>query len=148
MSTEQGSNICTGDVVQVHHLPLADLAIDERQDFMVADDGVVKLIASRSASSDSLSFPQRSICQVTGARDMSAEPVGPHGSLYSFSTIHISATRQTPYTLGYVDFESGLRVLAEVRGASSDALICDLPVTLACDATGWWVEPLPVGSAQ
>lgn len=147
MSTERGPNIPSGDVVKDHHLPLPDLAIDERQDFIVVD-GVVKLIASRSASSDSLAFPQRSICQVTGARDMSAEHVGPHGSLYSFSTVHISATRETPYTLGYVDFEGGLRVLAEVRGASPDALSCDLSVTLASDGTRWWVEPFSAGSAR
>lgn len=147
MSIEPGQHTDRGDVIEDHHLPLTDLAIDERQDFVV-EDGVVKLIASRSASSNSLAFPQRSICQVTGARDLSPEHVGPHGSLYSFSTIHISATRETPYTLGYVDFEGGLRVLAEVRGASPEALGCDLPVTLACDASRWWVEPAPAGAAQ
>ena len=127
-----------------HQQPVSDLAIEGRQDFVVEDD-IVRLIASSSQSSGSLAFPQRRTCQVTGARDMAPVTVGPNGVLYSFSTVHVSSTRQTPYTLGYIDFENGLRVLAEIRAARPGTLTCDMAVTLAADATGWWAEPIRDG---
>lgn len=129
-----------GEAVSADVLPVSDLEIEGRRDFILRDGGV-RLIASRSVSSGSLAFPQRSICQVTGARDLVAEEVGPGGTLYSYSTVHVSSTRQTPYTLGYVDFDNGLRVLAEVRGSEVRALACDIPVRLVADDSGWWVEP-------
>lgn len=119
--------------------PYADLDIDTRVDY-VRRDGQVFLCASQSISSGSLAFPQRSTCQMTGTADMEPICIGPDGTLYSFSTIHVSATRTVPYTIGYVDFPNGLRVLAQVRNIPGN-MRCDTPVTLKADAASWWVEP-------
>lgn len=145
MSIDANQGAPVGDRVQDGDQPLHDLAIEERQDFVI-ENGVVRLIVSRSQSSGSVAFPKRSICQVTGARDLVADAVGPAGILYTHSTVHISSTRATPYTLGYVDFPNGLRVLAEVRADGADTLTCDMPVTLASDGAQWWVVPAKEGA--
>ncbi len=140
MSTNDNNQMPTGENVSPDLQPIQDLDTAERTDCVI-EEGVVHLIACRSKSTGSLAFPRRDVCQVSGARDMEPLHVGPKAMLYTFSTIHISATRATPYTLGYVDFANGLRVLAEVRGADIGALSCDTPVVLAADDESWWVEP-------
>lgn len=71
-----------------------------------------------------------------------AEPVGPFGTLYVYTTVHVSSSREIPYTLGYVDFEEGFRTLAEVRFSSLGDRACDIRVQLKADPTSWWVEPV------
>ena len=120
--------------------PIADLANGARGDVVIRD-GVVMLRGARSASSGVEAFPARPFCPETGVRDMEEALFGPDAILYSFSTVHVSASRSVPYTLGYIDFPSGLRAFAHVR-ARPEALRCDLPVALRADAEGgWWVEP-------
>ena len=43
-------------------------------------------------------------------------PASATGRLYSWSTVHVSASRATPYTLGYVNLDDGSRVLALLDG--------------------------------
>lgn len=130
-----------GDFAPPDVHPFADLVAEDRPD-VLKDDGRVYLLGARSASSGVETFPTRPICPETGARDMEPMRFGPDAVLYSYSTIHVSAARDVPYTLGYIDFPSGLRTLAHVR-ASEDALRCDLPVVLRTDDDGdWWVEPV------
>lgn len=138
MSTINAVEEAAGQALTQRHQPIADLNIEGREDYRFSDDGVL-LVGCQSASSGTKAFPQREFCPETGARDMKPITFGPNGTLYSFSTIHISATRETPYTLGYVDFENGLRVLAHVRGASE--LTCDMPVVVQADDSSWWVAP-------
>ena len=126
-----------GDAVTDALAPIGDLATGERAEIALRD-GAVMLLGARSASSGVEAFPARAICPETVARDMAPAEFGPDAVLYAFSTVHVSASREVPYTLGYVDFPSGLRALAHVRG---EGLRCDMPVTLRADEGGWWVEP-------
>jgi len=137
--SETETSAMSGQICGPEQMPVADLDIESRTDFKISD-GQVMLIGSRSASSGTLVFPQRTFCPTTGARDMEQISFGPNGTLYSFSTIHISATRETPYTIGYVDFDNGIRVLAHVR--SEGALHCDEPVVLQADGDTWCVTPV------
>lgn len=120
--------------------PIRDIASDQPSQFVV-QDGAVLLRGSQSRSSGSKAFPVREVCMETGARDMQDLFFGPVGTLYSFSTIHVSASRPTPYTLGYVDFPNGVRVLAHVRCDDVSALYCDMPVTTASEGDDWFVTP-------
>lgn len=123
-------------------LPYPDLKESEELPFVVQDD-VVLLRGSRSKSSGSLAFPERYVCLETGARDMEPFLFGPNGSLYSYTTIHVSSTRPVPYTLGYVDFPNGVRVLAHIEQGDGDAPIaCDQPVQLCADGSRWYVVPV------
>jgi len=60
------------------------------------------------------------------------ESVG--GRLYTWSTVHVSASRPVPYTLGYVDLDDGLRVLVQLAGDPGEFQM-DGPVRLVpgCD---------------
>lgn len=127
-----------GDAVQ----PVADLKADEAPSF-VMQDGEVLLRGSRSRSSGSMAFPQRYVCLETGTRDMEPFLFGPEGVLYSFATIHVSSTREVPYTLGYVDFPNGVRVLAHVRQEpDGPPVACDQPVKLCAEDAHWYVTPV------
>lgn len=146
MSHETSHHALGGQFCEAAHRPVADLDIKSREDFRIDGDAVL-LVASRSASSGEMAFPQREFCPVTGARDMAPVTFGPRGVLYSFSTIHVSSSRPTPYTLGYVDFDNGLRVMAHVRADDPAHLRCDVAVRTGADAEGWFVEPLAAEDA-
>lgn len=120
-------------------LPLADLGASAPP--FVIRDGTVYLCGSVSRSSGSRAFPQRQVCLETGTRDMEPMTFGPRGNLYSYSTVHVSSLRQTPYTIGYVDFENGVRVLSLIE-AAGQPLHCDQPVELRADGERWFVTPV------
>lgn len=86
-------------------------------------------------------YPKRVLCPETGQPEQVEELFGPRGTLYSYSIVHISNTRDVPYAIGYVDFPSSLRVLAIIRVPAGRALACDCPVVLQSDGECWWVEP-------
>lgn len=85
------------------------------------------------------SFPLRTICPGCSSRELLETPLDGHGSLYSFSTVHVSSSRATPYTIGYVDLDDGVRLLATIAGDPS-ALSPDLPVRLVRVAGNWAFE--------
>jgi len=121
-------------------LPIEDLKEEQGLPFEVKD-GMVYLRGSRSRSSGSMAFPEREVCLETGARDMEPFLFGPNATLYSFSTVHVSSSRPVPYTLGYVDFPNGVRVLAHVVAEPSQPLRCDQPVQLRAEGDRWFVVP-------
>lgn len=147
MSHETSHHAIGGHTCVAAHRPVADLDTSGREDTRV-EGGTVFLVGSRSASSGEMTFPQREFCPVTGARDMEPMTFGPRGTLYSFSTVHVSSSRSTPYTIGYVDFENGLRVMCHVRGAQDVDLACDMGVVTAEDEDGWHVRPVGAEVAQ
>lgn len=76
----------------------------------------------------------------TEARDLEPFLFEPRGTLYSYSTIHVSATRPTRYTLGYVDFPDGMLVLAHVElRDGGEPLSCDQVVELRAQGDEWFV---------
>jgi uncharacterized OB-fold protein len=104
--------------------------------YVVADDGRPELAGSRCAACGLAAFPVRHACSGCGRPDPAATGLGRDGSLYSYAAVHVSATRTTPLTLGYVDLASGPRVLARIA-ATEDDLSVDLPVVLVIDDEGW-----------
>lgn len=129
-------------------LPFRDLAEGVRRPAFEVQADTVMLRGSRSRSSGSLAFPEREVCLKTGARDMEPVLFGPRGTLYSYSTVHVSSSRPTPYTIGYVDFPNGVRVLANIDVPSdmTDKLACDTTVELRAHGERWFV--VPVGTQQ
>ena len=134
----------TGANLDADALPFADLATASAADasFEIRN-GAVMLKGSRSPSSGSVAFSARIICFETGAADMVPILFGPHGTLYSYATVHVSSTHPTPYAIGYVDFTNGIRVLASVESAAAldGSLPCDTPVELRAEGQRWFVSP-------
>ena len=121
-----------GEAVPGGLRPVADLDPQTRPPaFERRADGATVLRAERAGGGGWV-FPPATPGAAT-------EPVGPGGTLYSFTTVRVSSSRPVPYRLGYVDFPEGLRVLSLVRGDAEPA--CDAPVTLRSDDRDWWVEP-------
>lgn len=121
-------------------LPVADAT--PREDSAITEHGA--LIGGRCAACGASSFPQAFICPSCNATDITSNEIPGDGSLYSFTTVHISPTFPTPYTLGYVDLKDGLRVLGQVRMPIED-LRCNLPVQASIDddsPTGWSFRPI------
>lgn len=86
-------------------------------------------------------YPKRPLCPETGQPEQVEELFGPRGTLYSYSIVHVSNSREVPYAIGYVDFPSSLRVFAIIRIPKAGGLACDAPVVLRSDRESWWVEP-------
>lgn len=120
-------------------LPFEDMQEGAPLPFEVRE-GTVFLRGSRSRSSNSMAFPEREVCLQTGTRDMEPFLFGPDAELYSFTTIHVSSSRPVPYTLGYVDFPNGVRVLAHID-TTSHPLRCNQPVQLRAEGDRWFVVP-------
>lgn len=115
--------------------PLADLAQPS------TDEGAepTSLLGGQCAACSATSYPRAYICPDCNGTDIEGVELPADGVLYSWTTVHISPTFPTPYTLGYVDLSNGLRVLAQIL-AGSDPLACDLPVRFVRSdqsPTGW-----------
>lgn len=115
--------------------PLPDLT-DDQPVTTHSDSGTPMLLAASCAACGTISFPYRSVCPTCAALEPSPLRVGPSGTLYSYSTVHVSASRPTPYTLGYVDLDEGVRVLATIE--ADDRLAVDLRCRLVIEADGRW----------
>jgi len=94
--------------------PIFDLAEPVRVE---ADAGDAVLIGMRCAVCQTCAFPQRAFCCNCGSSNVSVARLANRGELYSFSTVHISSTRETPYVIGYVDLDDGVRVMGLILTA-------------------------------
>ena len=95
--------------------------------------------------------------QLIRATDAGPVCLGHEATLYAFSTLHVPGRNRgsdgLPYTLGYVDFANGERILAELRGPR---FVCGQRVRVVADdadetidavEVAWWVEPVPPGGS-
>lgn len=89
-------------------------------------------------------FPVRAVCLGCAGREWKEVLLGPTGTLYSYSTVHISSVRRTPYTIGYVDLDEGVRVFATIVG-DADKLAPDIRVHLVPVAESWAFAPVRSG---
>ncbi len=111
--------------------------IGEGQPAVLTDSG--QLRGGRCRACAAHSFPRAYVCHQCHARDIEIIGLPADGILYSWTTVHISPSFETPYTLGYVDLLPDLRVFAQVL-VRQERLACDLPVTVRTtpkSPTGW-----------
>ncbi|WP_166375837.1 Zn-ribbon domain-containing OB-fold protein [Aeromicrobium phragmitis] len=126
-------------------LPVADTAGDDRP--VVTETGGLR--GGRCQSCGAGSFPRAYICPSCNNTTIEEAELPGEGSLYTWTTVHISPTFPTPYTLGYIDLSDGLRLLAQVL-APQEQLRCDLPVRLVSSdqsPTGWGFVPVEGATA-
>jgi uncharacterized OB-fold protein len=141
MTSQNGQRVSDGAVIGVR--PVRDLS-EEAGRVMPDDEGRLRLVGSRCRDCLSVVFPPAGICLECGSTQCEEVALAAHGVLYSFSTVHVSAARPTPYTIGYVDLEDGVRVLAPIENGV--AIWCDMPARLLVSADGSYVcEPVQPG---
>jgi uncharacterized OB-fold protein len=87
-------------------------------------------------------YPASAFCLECGSTEVEDVAMPRGGRLYSFSTVHVSTNRPTPYTVGYVDLANGVRILSPLSRTAE--LRCDVPVSLLVQDDGSFVcEPHP-----
>ncbi|MBY8862337.1 OB-fold domain-containing protein [Nocardia sp. CA2R105] len=127
--------------------PLRDLNASEHT--VVVDPATGPFLQGGVCTNCALAFfPTRSVCPNCLATKIDNHRFGPVGRLYSWTTVHVSSTRQVPYTVGYIDLPGDVRVLTTLGGELT-ALEPDCPVALAVDAAGGWTfQPILEEDAQ
>lgn len=119
--------------------PISDIRMDPADHLLTVSDGPA-LRGAQCQDCATLGFPMRDVCMNCGGRRISEAALPREGSLYSYATVHVSASRPTPYTIGYVDLTNGVRLLSAIR-ASAAELAPDLPVRLALEGDQWFFTP-------
>lgn len=99
-------------------------------------EGQPHLLGSECTECATRFFPSRSICYACMSDSLTDVPLAREGLLYSMTTVHVSATRETPYTIGFIDLRDGVRVLAPISGNPLPEL--DTVVRLETDDDQWW----------
>jgi uncharacterized OB-fold protein len=84
-------------------------------------NGVINLKAMRCSACGTRAFPARMICSCCGAETgLETVSLSPRGTLYTYSEVHVAPKDfPTPYVIGFVDFEEGVRVFGQVEGSAS-----------------------------
>jgi uncharacterized OB-fold protein len=126
--------------------PLCSLETSAMHDLIETVDGY-RIRGSECCRCGSRFFPRRATCLSCASRKLRDMLLGPLGRLYSFTTVHVSLSRATPYTIGYVDLDEGVRLLTTISGDPC-ALSPDIPVRLTGATDRWTFEPVPDSEAS
>jgi uncharacterized OB-fold protein len=100
-------------------------------------DGLPTLRGCQCRSCGRLAFPSRGRCNECQQPTDQDIALPNEGIVYAFSTVHISSSRPTPYTLGFVDLPGDLRVLSEIFGDVAELQVGDA-VVMAVQGEGTW----------
>ncbi|MBJ7593796.1 MAG: Zn-ribbon domain-containing OB-fold protein [Candidatus Dormibacteraeota bacterium] len=107
--------------------------------------GTPRLIGSRCASCGALAFPRRVTCARCGDIDDQSEILlGPFGRLYTFAVVQRAPEAfPTPYVIGYVDLDEGVRVFTQILTDDSSSLELGMRVELIlAELNGASIPPL------
>ena len=81
------------------------------------DGDSVVLVGQRCRRCGQMHFPKAAYCSACRAQDFEQAVLGSEGSLYSFAEVHVAPKNfTTPYIVGYVDLDGGLRVFGQIDG--------------------------------
>jgi uncharacterized OB-fold protein len=104
--------------------------------FTIPDDPAAppRLLGSRCAACGEHFFPRRTVCARCLARDCEDVLLGPRGTLYTFTWVHVpffgrSEATAAGYGVGQVDLPEGPRIQAVLSGARG-ALAIGMPMEL------------------
>lgn len=111
---------------------ISDLDTTSRS--LAATAATGRLQGTRCIDCGARAFPARPVCHRCGGTRLAAHDLGTAGRLYSWTTVRVSSTRNTPYSIGYVDIDDEVRVLGRLLG--EDFAIDDI-VEVTTDDQGW-----------
>lgn len=107
--------------------PPAEAAATKPQEYFPPDrpweqhGDVTHLVGMRCSACGTKAFPARSVCAGCGTQD-GLEPLrlSARGTLYTFSEVHAAPKDfPTPYVIGYVDLEDGVRIFGQIEGTAA-----------------------------
>ncbi len=92
-------------------------------------DGSVRLVGTECNDCGARVFPPSDVCCECMSENVSALPLGPDGTLYSYSVVHAAPKGWTlPFVAAYLDMPEGVRVFAHIVDADPDSLTMDMAV--------------------
>lgn len=94
--------------------------------------GEGRLITTGCQDCGRLTFPPKPVCKGCWSRNMAWRDVEPHGTLYSFTRVHVvprAFLADSLYDIGIVDLSSGVRLMCRLVGDPSTFMI-DAPVDM------------------
>ncbi len=94
--------------------------------------GEGRLITTRCAGCDRLSFPPKPVCRDCWSQDFAWHDLQPKGVLYSFTRVHVvprAFVADGLYDIGIVDLTDGVRMMCRLMGEVSQ-FAPDAPVEM------------------
>ena len=102
-----------------------------RADALEIDRDQVYLIGSRCESCGALAFPPRQVCASCRSAELRRVRLGGIGRLYTYGIVRQAPKEfPTPYIIGYVDLDEGVRVFTRVITGSEQDLRLGMRMTL------------------
>jgi uncharacterized OB-fold protein len=102
-----------------------------RADVLEIERDQVYLIGSDCDSCRGLAFPSRQVCAKCGSTTLSKVRLGGKGRLYTYAIVRQAPKEfPTPYVIGYVDLDEGVRIFTRVITGSEADLRLGMPMTL------------------
>jgi uncharacterized OB-fold protein len=93
------------------------------RDHIVQVGGEWRLLGGQCAGCKTSMFPISPICHKCWSDRVERVELASRGTLYAYSTVHVGPTPwMLPYTLGYVDLPSDVRVLAHIKAEPASRL--------------------------
>jgi uncharacterized OB-fold protein len=100
--------------------PIADMSGKLSDHIAIDDNNQPYLIGGQCNACDIRFFPARQFCPKCTSDNVERTQLPRIGQLYTFSTVRLSASREVPYHLGYIDLPGNVRLLSHLRGNEED----------------------------
>lgn len=102
-----------------------------RADALVVDGDMIRLRGSKCGHCGALAFPPRTVCAICRRTGQEPIPLGSKGRLYTYAIVRQAPKGfPTPYVIGYVDLEEGVRVFTRVLTEPGQQLRLGMPMSL------------------
>jgi uncharacterized OB-fold protein len=116
---------------------------------MTLDGGEQRLRGGRCKGCGATFFPRHAICLHCWSEDIADDPQPTKGRLYAYSVVHVARKGwRTPYIIGYVDLDNGVRVSAPIATDPANPPPFDSPVRLKVADIGRLEDGRPIMSHQ
>src|SRR4030066_2511732 len=105
-----------------------------------------KLMAGKCTGTRKIHLPPRPLCDNCFSQTFEWVEVSRKGKLLSYTVIHIAPPQfqaNTPYAVGIMELENGLRIPGMIQGAPQDQLKVGMTVTIdfgTCNTTQAWPQ--------
>lgn len=102
-----------------------------RTDVLEIERDGVHLIGSRCDACGALACPPRRVCATCRSTELSRTRLGQKGRLYTYALVRQAPKEfPTPYVIGYVDLDEGVRIFTRVITGAEKDLRLGMPMTL------------------
>ena len=105
-----------------------------------------KLMAGKCLKCGKIHLPPRPLCDNCYSTEFQWVEISSKGKLLTYSVIHVAPPQfqsLTPYTVGIIELESGLKIPGMIQGLKQEQLKIGMPLTLdfgTCSTSQQWPQ--------